>query len=145
MAVEEPRVARPIPVPDDLSRPYWEAAARHELVLPRCAQCGALVLPPVVPCPGCGHGDPAYDFVAVSGRGHVQSWTRLRQAFLPGFEADLPFLLVDVQLDDAPGVRMIGRLLDGPDAPLRIGAAVSVGFEDIAPKVAVPAFRLART
>ena len=38
---------------------------------------------------------------------------------------------------------MIGRLLDGPDAPLRIGARVSVGFEDLPSGQSVPAFALA--
>jgi uncharacterized protein len=37
---------------------------------------------------------------------------------------------------------VIGRLLDGPDAPLQVGTAVRVGFEDLAPGVAVPAFSL---
>jgi len=37
---------------------------------------------------------------------------------------------------------MIGRLLDGPDVPLRIGDRVTVAFEDLAPGIAVPAFAL---
>ena len=61
--------------------------------------------------------------------------------YLAGF--DVPFVLLDVQLDDQPSVRMIGRLMDGPEAPLHIGDAVIVDFEDLAPGVAVPAFRLA--
>jgi uncharacterized protein len=65
----------------------------------------------------------------------------MRQSFLPGF--DVPFVLVDVELAAQPDVRLIGRLVDGPDAPLRLGAAVRLTFEDIAPDVAVPAFVLA--
>ena len=37
---------------------------------------------------------------------------------------------------------MIGQLLDGADAPLAIGAAVEVAFEDLAEGIAVPAFKL---
>jgi hypothetical protein len=66
----------------------------------------------------------------------------MRQSFLPGFENDLPFVLVDVELAEDPDLRLIGRLLDGPDANLAIGAAVSVAFEDIGPGVSVPAFAL---
>ena len=65
-----------------------------------------------------------------------------RQAFLPGFGDDLPFVLVDVELVEQKDLRMIGRLLDGVDADLHIGAAVILGFEDLAPGVAVPAFEL---
>jgi hypothetical protein len=72
----------------------------------------------------------------------VRSWTIIRQSFLPGFDADLPFLLVDVELAEQPELRMIGRLLDGPTAPVRIGAPVSVAFEDVAEGVSVPAFTL---
>jgi uncharacterized protein len=38
---------------------------------------------------------------------------------------------------------MIGRLLDGPDAPLRVGDPVTAAFEDVAAGVSVPAWALA--
>lgn len=77
----------------------------------------------------------------MSGRGTVRSWTVVRQAFLPGFADDLPFVLVDVELVEQAELRLIGRLLDGV-VPLRINAPVVVGFEDLAPGVAIPAFEL---
>jgi hypothetical protein len=64
----------------------------------------------------------------------------MRQSFLPGF--DVPFVLVDVELSAQPEVRLIGRLVDGPEAPLRLGAPVHLTFEDIAPDLSVPAFAL---
>ena len=39
-------VSRPVPVPDESSTPFWEAAARHVLTLARCARCGAFTHPP---------------------------------------------------------------------------------------------------
>jgi uncharacterized OB-fold protein len=95
-----------------------------------------------VVCPHCHRTDPAFAFEPVSGRGSVRSWTTVRQSFLPGFDEDLPFVLVDVELDDQRDLRMIGRLLDGPDAPLHLGDRVTAAFEDLAPGVAVPAFVL---
>ncbi len=100
-------------------------------------------MPPDVVCPHCGSTDPRFTFTPVSGRGLVRSWTIMRQSFLPGFE-DLPFVLVDVELDDVVDVRLIGRLLDGPDAPLRAGARVVTGFEDVSPGISVYAFGLER-
>ncbi len=83
-------------------------------------------------------------FTAVSGRGSVRSWTVMRQSFLPGFE--VPFVLVDVELDEQPELRLIGRLLDGEDPHLHIGARVQVAFESLASSaaeaVSVPAFAL---
>jgi uncharacterized protein len=65
----------------------------------------------------------------------------VRQSFLPGLD-DVPFVLVDVELSAQPDLRLIGRLLDGPEAALRLGASVRLAFEDVAPDVAVPAFEL---
>ena len=135
--------ARPVPVPDERSAPYWKAAAQHRLVLARCSRCGELCHPPDVVCPRCHHPDPAFVFEEVGGGGAVRAWIVVRQSFLLGF--DVPFVLVDVALDDDDGVRLIGRLLDGPDAPLACGDRVRVAFEDLAPGVAVPAFTLERT
>jgi uncharacterized OB-fold protein len=135
---------RPTPVPDEASAPYWSAAAQHVLTVARCAKCGQFSMPPDVVCPHCRSSEPCFEFTPVSGRGTVRSWTVVRQAFLPGFEADLPFVLVDVELVEQKELRLIGRLLDGPDADLRVGDAVVAGFEDLAPGVAVPAFELSR-
>jgi len=51
-------------------------------------------------------------------------------------------VLVDVELAEQPELRLIGRLLDGVHAPLRLGAPVTVAFEDLPDGMAVPAFVL---
>ncbi|MGI5218832.1 Zn-ribbon domain-containing OB-fold protein [Nocardia sp. CA-290969] len=135
--------SRPLPVPDDLSAPYWAAAARHELALARCARCARFDIPPGLTCSHCGTTDPAYRFERVSGRGVVRSWTIVRRASSVGFAGEVPYLLVDIELDEQPGLRMIGRLLDGPDTELAEGLAVQVAFEDIAAGTAIPAFTVA--
>lgn len=99
-------------------------------------------MPPDVVCPHCHSTDPGFEFTPVSGRGVVRSWTVVRQSFLPGFDDDIPFVLVDVELVEQAGLRLIGRLLDGVDAPVRANAPVVVGFEDPAPGMAIPAFEL---
>ncbi|MGE2727404.1 Zn-ribbon domain-containing OB-fold protein [Mycolicibacterium pulveris] len=133
---------RPIPVPDESSAPYWAAAAQHILTVARCTRCAVMTMPPDVVCVACGSTDPQYEYTAVSGRGVIRSWTVVRQAFLPGF--DVPFVLVDVELAEQPGLRLIGRLLDGADADLRLDARVQVAFEDLTDEIAVPAFKLVR-
>jgi uncharacterized OB-fold protein len=133
---------RPLPVVDERSAPFWEAATEHVLMLARCGRCSRFSHPPDLVCPQCHHSDPQFTFQPVSGRGTVRSWVVVRQSFVPGFDADVPFVLVDVALDAADGVRLIGRLLDGPDALLSIGDTVHLAFEDLAPHVSVPAFEL---
>jgi uncharacterized OB-fold protein len=136
--VSEPR--RPLPVPDEGSGAFWSAAAGHTLALARCARCGTLSHPPDVVCAHCGSTEPGYEFTPVDGSGAIRSWTVIRQSFLPGF--DTPFVLVDVELAAQPDVRLIGRLVDGPAAALRLGAPVRLTFEDLAPGISVPAFTL---
>jgi uncharacterized protein len=135
--------ARPLPVPDEQSAPYWEAAAGHVLTVARCSRCSSFAHPPDVVCPHCGSTDPDFAFTPMSGRGTVRSWTVVRQSFLPGFDQDLPFVLVDVELVEQPDLRIIGRLLDAPHAPLEVGAGVEVAFEDLTTGISVPAFTLA--
>ena len=132
--------ARALPIPDEQSAPYWEAASRHELALPRCSHCAQFTLPPDLTCPHCYTTEPGWTFQSVATGGRVRTWTVMRHSFLQGF--DLPAVLVDVEMDQQADLRLIGRLVDGPDAPLAIGARVSVVFEDIGEGFTLPAFRL---
>jgi uncharacterized protein len=131
---------RLMPIPDERSAPFWNAASEHVLSVAQCGVCQKLTHPPDAVCPHCGSTDPGFVFTPVSGRGTVRSWTVVRRSFLAGF--DVPFLLVDVELDEQPELRLIGRLIDGPEAELQIGDTVHAVFEDIAPGVSVPAFAL---
>ncbi|MGW0683971.1 Zn-ribbon domain-containing OB-fold protein [Streptomyces sp. NPDC002754] len=133
---------RPVPVPDAQSAPYWEASARHILALARCARCAAFALPPDVTCPHCRATDPDFSYEQVSGRGTVRSWTVVRQSALPGLADEVPFVLVDVELEEQAGLRMVGRLLDGVNSRLGVGDRVRVAFEDVAAGVSVPGFTL---
>jgi hypothetical protein len=133
---------RPVPVPDERSQGYWDAAAEHVLAIARCSRCDTFVMPPDIVCSHCHSTEPDFTFVPVSGRGVVRSWTVMHQSFVPGFDDLVPFVLVDVELEDQADLRTIGRLLDGPDADLAVGARVAVAFEDLAPGISVPAFAL---
>ena len=71
--------AFPLPEPGFAgARPFWEAAARGELAIPRCAACRAYVWYPRERCPACGGGELPWE--PVSGRGTLFSFTIVRQA-----------------------------------------------------------------
>ena len=55
-----PQHAGPVPVPTPETRPYWEAARRHALELPRCCTCGHCFFYPRAACPRCLSGDLEY-------------------------------------------------------------------------------------
>ncbi|HLG67429.1 MAG TPA: OB-fold domain-containing protein [Acidimicrobiales bacterium] len=135
-------LVKPLPSPDARTAPFWAAAARHVLALQRCDACGRFAHPPVIVCPSCHSGLASFSFVPVSGFGVLRTWTIMRDAFLPAFRADVPWVIGEAELDGAPGVRLLARMADPPDAPLRYGAPVETQFEDLAPGVAIPVLAL---
>ena len=135
-------VERPVPSADERSEAFWAASARHVLVLARCSKCELIAHPPDLTCPHCRSTEPDFRFVPTEGDGTIRSWTVMRQSFLPGLAKEVPFVLVDVELNVQPDLRLIGRLVDGPDAVLRIGAPVTLTFEDLPGGVSLPAFAL---
>jgi len=131
---------------------HFEATRRGRLALQRCRDCGRLRYPPGAGCPGCGGG--ALAWTPVSGRGTIYSYAIVVQAIQPGFQDLAPYPLVVVELDEqrgAPGpddaLRLVANLLtpDGrPEAEGRvaIGARVEVLFQEVAPDLVLPQFRL---
>lgn len=129
----------PIPVPDEYSAGFWAAAARGFLALSCCDHCGRLAMPPDIICVGCRSSEPSFHDEPVSGNGTVRSWTTLHTAFLPGFAALLPYVLVDVELDEQADLRVVARLLSSGD-PLAINARARTEFVEVAPGFCVPGF-----
>jgi hypothetical protein len=117
--------------------PWLDAARRHELVVQRCAGCGALRFPARSICSRCLSRDATW--VPTSGRGTVFSFAVMHQAMHPGFAAEVPYAVVVVELEEGP--RVLSNLVDCPPAEVRIGLPVEVVFEAVTPEVTLPKFR----
>jgi hypothetical protein len=124
------RDAFPLPdVDDPLTAPFFAAAARDELAIPRCERCARYVWYPKESCPHCG--DPIV-WTAVSGRATLFTWAVVRRAFLPAFADRVPFVTALVALNEDPAVRLCTYLVDhDADAPLQAGLPVEVTFRDL--------------
>jgi hypothetical protein len=131
-------MSRPVPIPDHASVFFWEGAARGELLVQKCASCQSFQYPPTVVCEKCHSRDvrPA----RVSGRGRLYALTVMHQAFLPDFAEDLPFTIALIDLDDAPGVRLLTNIVDADPGSLSAGDPLEVVFEPRGTG-AVPQFR----
>ena len=115
---------RPIPRPDAVSAPYWEAAARGELLIQECTSCGHRQFYPRAVCTDCG-GD--VDWLTCSGRGTVHTFTVIRQNGVPPFNERLPFVVATVDLDE-DGARVIAAMPELDPADARIGLRVRATF-----------------
>ena len=132
--------AKPIPVPDALTRPFWGAANEQRLAIQRCAGCERFHHPPVGICPECLSTDLA--FREVSGRGRVYSFAVVKDQRLPAFDALMPYPLAYIELDDAPGVVLLTNLPGTPVEQVRTGLPVEVEFEEIVPGTFIPQFHV---
>jgi uncharacterized protein len=131
-------MSKPAPVPDQASAFFWEGAARGELLVQRCADCASFQYPPTVVCEKCQSRDIRP--TRVSGRGTLYALTVMHQAFLPIFAENLPFTIALVDLDDAPGARLLTNIVDAAPGDLAAGDPLEVVFEPRG-DYAVPQFR----
>jgi uncharacterized OB-fold protein len=130
--------AGPLPVPTPETKPYWEAARRHELHVQRCVGCGEHFFYPRGACPRCL--DARLEWRRVSGRGRLHTFTVVYRG-LRDFPLGTPYVIAIVELDEGPRV-MTNLVGVAPDpAALRIGTPLEVVFEDVTPEVTLPRFR----
>ena len=120
----------PLPAaePDSPDEYFWAACGRHELVVQRCSNCGTFRHSPELICYNCHSFD--YSWEKVSGAGKVYSHMNVVHPVHPAVVERVPFNVVLVELDDAPGIRMIGNLVDCEYKDIHIGLPVQVHFED---------------
>ena len=128
---------KPLPGIDDVNRPYWEAARRHELVIQKCRCCGHYRYPPGTNCPDRLSDD--LEWVKVSGRGTVFTWTVFHKVYHPAFADEVPYAVVAVELEEGP--RVTSNLVDCPLEVITAGMPVEVVFEDVTEEMSLPKFR----
>ncbi len=135
--METPRPIRPKPTA--MSQPFWDGARVGELRLQCCSGCGAHRFYPSAGCHKCG--DDGYDWRAVPGRGHVYTWTVIRRALDPAFQARVPFTVAVVALDVAGRPLLPGTMLDCAPEDLRADMAVDIAFEPYDDDISLPCWR----
>jgi uncharacterized protein len=133
--------SRPLPLPDEVTAPFWEGCRRGELRMQRCAACARFRFHPRPMCPHCLSLDS--EWVRMSGEGTLFSFVICHPPVLPAFQAQVPYAVALVELVEDPGLRVIGGVLGSPPDRLRIGQKVRVDFEEIADGVVLPQWRLA--
>lgn len=98
-----------------LAAEFRDGLAHGELRIQKCTACGKFNMYPRYACPFCQ--SEALAWQVASGRGILHSYTVLRMGAPEGFEADLPYALGVVKLDE--GVQLLARLVADADGDWR--------------------------
>ncbi len=125
--------------PDADTREFWEFCRQRELRFQRCTACGRFRQPPLPGCPHCGSN--MQEWVRVSGRGGVFSYTVVHHAAVPVIQDAVPYVVILVEFDDAPGARLVSNLIDAAADHLRIGLPVDLVWDEPVAGVVLPRFR----
>lgn len=132
--------APPVPVPDDQTAGFWAAVAARQLVVQRCADCGATYLPPRYVCERCAGS--SFAFVATRGEATINSVTFVHAARHPAFEARVPYPIVLVTLDEHPEITLLANMPGTPAEDIVVGRAVEFQPHEITAGHWIPEFRL---
>ena len=132
-----PKYLKPIPVPDAVSKVFWEGCGKQELLLQKCSNCGHLQFYPRIFCINCM--SQGMEWVRSSGKGIVHTFTVVHQNVAPGFSKEVPYVYAIVELKE--GVRLTTNIVDCAPAEVYIGMPVGVVFESISPEISLPKFR----
>jgi len=129
-------VAKPTPQPTPTEQPFYDACARHELVLQHCEACDHVLFYPRTHCVACQSDQLLWQ--PASGTGTIASYTVVRRGVSADFEAPYVIALVDL----AEGPRMMSQIIDVEPEALAVGLAVSVDFAAWSEDITLPVFRL---
>jgi uncharacterized OB-fold protein len=131
--------SKPLPRPlnPGLTRPFWEAAKRHELVMPRCTTCDHLFFYPRSECPRCFSA--TLEWVRVSGRGRLHSFTIVYQPANAAFRDSAPYVYAVVQLDEGP--RLVSNVVQCDPEAVRVDMPLVAVFDAVTPEWTLVKFK----
>jgi hypothetical protein len=110
-------------------RGFWEAAARDELAIPRCAGCGAWNWYPRAACRSCGGAEMPW--TPTAGRATLYSFAVVRRALFEPYAGLVPYATGLVALEEDPAVRLATRFVDCDPERLRIDQPVRAVFRPL--------------
>jgi len=134
--VAEYRKAVPQPTPE--TREFWEGCRAGELRLQRCDACAKVYFPMRPFCPACS--SRSVTTFAASGRGTLHSYV-INHRPAPGFEADAPYAIAVVLLDEGPKMMTNIRGIENTPENLVLDMPLEVTFEKITEQLSLPQWK----
>ena len=125
---------------DNSTRPFWEAAKEHILTVCQCADCDTFRMPPRPFCPECQSKNMKWP--ELPGTATVYSFAICHRSPYPDLE-DFTYVPVVVDIDGAPGARLVSNIVDIDPEEVKIGMKVKVDWNPIKDDWVLPIFRAA--
>ena len=130
----QPQSGRVPHAESQISAPFWEGCAKHELRYQRCGDCGQANFPPSEHCRFCLSF--RLDWLVSDGVGEIYSWTVVHRPVTAEFAP--PYAPAIVQLRE--GYQMLTNIIGVGTDEVRIGLEVRVEFCSVNPDLTLPYF-----
>jgi uncharacterized OB-fold protein len=124
---------------DTWTEPFWQAAKEEKLTACQCGNCGTFRMPPTPYCPECQ--SQKVEWPALPGTATIYSFAVCDRSPFPDVP-DFVYIPIIVEMDGAPGVRLVSNLIGADPTQVAIGQKITVAWNDISEGWKQPVFRL---
>ena len=128
---------KPLPQPNPDTQPFWDACRQHELRFQKCLDCNHVRWPASIICPTCYSKQT--EWIKVSGKGVVYTYTIYHQAFHPAFKEDIPYVTAIIKLEEGP--HFLSNIVGCDPEEVYCDMAVEVSWEDVDESFSLPKFK----
>ena len=129
---------KPLPQATPETQDFWDGLKRGEFRLQRCKAAGHVYFPPRPFCPRCATRD--VESFTASGKGRLHSYV-INHRPAPGFEADAPYAIAVVELDEGP--RLMSNIVGVAQTPetLPLDLELELAATAVTDEITLPLFR----
>ena len=132
---------KPSPIPDDVSKPFWDACNARRLIVQICEKCNRMQYPPEKACLACGSSEHLA-WREANGRGRIHGYCVMHDSRVRLLQERQPFNIAVIELEENPEIKFFSHLPGTPPDEVPVGATVNVEFEETATGQLVPEWRV---
>ena len=138
MSEEKKEYNKPLPEFRPETKPFWDAAKEHRLVIPRSRETGEFFFYPRALSPGEDMSDDI-EWVESEGRGKVWTFSIHHMGPSKAYKGEPPYVVALIEMEE--GVKMMSNVVDIDPHEVSIGMDVQVVFDDVTDEVTLPKFK----
>ncbi len=129
---------KPLPEFRPETKPYWDAAKKHEFVLPKSRTDNRFFFYPRALSP---FDDMSQEITweKASGRGKVWTFSIHNMGPTPAYKGEPPYVVALVELEE--GVKIMTNIIGCEPEEVKMGMDVEVVFDDVTDEVTLPKFK----